>query len=66
MFKKRLICVKALDLLTSGVKKGVFPSEGLGRVVQSAMVCAQHWAPSPSPPHDPFTVDLQWAEKSSQ
>lgn len=66
-YKKRLISVKVFDLLfTSGVEKGVFPSEGLGRVVQMAMVCALHNAASPSPPYDPFTVDLQWAERSSQ
>lgn len=58
-YKKRLISVKALCLLfTSGVEKGLFPSEGLGRVVHPAMVCEQHSAASPSPPYDPFTEDL--------
>lgn len=65
-YKKRLISVKVLDLFTSGVEKGLFPSEGLGRVVQMAMVCALNNAASPSPPYDPFTVYLQWAETSSQ
>lgn len=60
-YKKRLISVKVLGLLfISGVEKGVFPSEGLGRVVQPAMARAQHSAASPSPPYDPFTVDVQW------
>lgn len=50
-YKKRLISGKVLGLLfTSGVEKGVFPSEGLGRVVQPAMVCAEHSAASSSPP----------------
>lgn len=66
-WRYKKISVRVLGLLfTSGVEKGMFPSEGLGRVVQPAMVRAQHCAASPSPPSHPFTVDLQWTEKSSQ